>query len=229
MTDDTGFRRAAGSGLIAAVAYGPGKLIIIDNSKMKRHPFTLEITLKHELCHLLLSHLMEGNILPRWLNEGVCQWVTGGVSELIMDERRDLLRQAVLSGRIIPLDRLAAAFPEDAASLTLAYQQSRSFVQYLVNEFDQDALLVILGNLQKGNGIHEAVGNALPASLYELEGSWHDHLRTSWTWLTYLSTYLYPLLFSFTAMALVYGFIRFLIRKRAYRDEEEDEDNDGAW
>ncbi|HDH53713.1 MAG TPA: hypothetical protein ENH24_04435, partial [Nitrospirae bacterium] len=100
--DSNDFRKMVGNNLVVAIAVPRNNLIVIDNSKMKTGPFTLEITLKHELCHLLLYHYTGGGNPPKWLNEGISQWVTGGISEMIMGENKGLLKQATLSGRFIP-------------------------------------------------------------------------------------------------------------------------------
>jgi hypothetical protein len=59
--------------------------------------------------------------------------------------------------------------------------------------------------------------------LDELESRWHHHLRRRITWVAYLINHLYEILFFLAAMAMIYGFIRVLKKKRAYRDEEEED------
>lgn len=71
MKDRKRFQRMAESPLTVAFAVPERNLIVIDHSRMSIRPFSLEITLKHELCHLLLHHHIRGHDLPRWLDEGV--------------------------------------------------------------------------------------------------------------------------------------------------------------
>ncbi len=218
------FQERMGSRLAVAVALPQKNLIVVDNSKMKTHPFTLEITLKHELCHLLLYHYIGGKRMPKWLNEGISQWVTGGMSEIIGVESKDLLKQATLSGRFITLDNLTNRFPGDEKSLHLAYQQSRSIVEYIVRESGFEGVLKILAKLREGDDMDNATGDVLSTPLYELEKKWHAHLKTKYTWLVYVSSHIFQLLFAFASVILVYGFIKFIIRKRQYRDEEDEID-----
>ncbi|GBD97901.1 MAG TPA: hypothetical protein ENG83_03100 [Nitrospirae bacterium] len=217
------FRKMVGNDLVVAIAVPQNNLIVIDNSKMKTGPFTLEITLKHELCHLLLYHYTEGGNLPKWLNEGISQWVTGGISEMIMGENKNLLKQATLSGRFIPIKDLATRFPNDDKNLMLAYQESRSMVDYIDREFGPGKILQILRHLKNGDNADTAILKGLSISPEELESNWHDFIRKKFTWFTYLSSHLYQLLFFLAALILIYGFIQFIIKKRAYRDEEEDD------
>jgi len=65
------FQRMAESPLTVAFAVPARNLIVIDHTRMRVRPFSLEITLKHELCHLLLHHHIRGPDFPRWLDEGV--------------------------------------------------------------------------------------------------------------------------------------------------------------
>ena len=71
MKDRKLFQRMAESSLTVAFAVPARNLIVIDHSRMRVHPFSLEITLKHELCHLLLHHHIRRHNFPRWLDEGV--------------------------------------------------------------------------------------------------------------------------------------------------------------
>ena len=213
--------KMVGNDLVVAIAVPQNNLILIDNSKMKTNPFTLEITLKHELSHLLLYHYTKGGNLPKWLNEGISQWVTGGISEMIMGENKDLLKQATLSGRFIPVKDLAIRFPTDRENLLLAYQESKSIVAYIDREFGSGRILQILGHLRNGDKADTAIMKGLSVSPEELESKWHGFLRKKFTWFTYLSTNLYQFLFFFAALIMVYGFIQFIIKKRAYKDEDD--------
>ncbi len=71
MKDRNLFQRMAESPLTVAFAVPARNLIVIDYTRMLVRPFSLEITLKHELCHLLLHHHIRGHDFPRWLDEGV--------------------------------------------------------------------------------------------------------------------------------------------------------------
>jgi hypothetical protein len=71
MKDRKLFQRMAESPLTVAFAVPARNLIVIDYTRMLVRPFSLEITLKHELCHLLLHHHIRGHDFPRWLDEGV--------------------------------------------------------------------------------------------------------------------------------------------------------------
>ena len=83
--DRKNFVNIAESPLTVAFAVPSKNLIVIDCSSVTAHPLSLELTLKHEMCHLLLHSNIKGGGLPRWLDEGTCQWVSGGFVDIIID------------------------------------------------------------------------------------------------------------------------------------------------
>jgi hypothetical protein len=218
MGDSEAFQREAGNGMTVAFAVPARYLIVIDNLKVHARPFTLKTTLRHELCHLLLHHNIGG--LPRWLDEGVCQWASGGMAELIMSAEEPDLPRASLSRSLLSTGEMAR-FPDDEASLRLAYAESRSMVEYMVREFGREGLLGLLENLRAGLALDAAFEKSLSVSVREFEGQWHDYLQGRLTWLAYISNNIYFIILSLAALMTVYGFVRFLMRKRAYRDEDE--------
>jgi ribosomal protein L21E len=215
------FQKMAVNDLIVAFAVPQKNLIVIDSSKMRTHPFTMEITLRHELCHLLLYHYVRGGDMPKWLDEGISQWVSGGIAEIITSGKGAVLKQATLSERFISLRDLTKKFPEDEKSLLLAYEESKSIVEYMNKEFGTNGILQLLNNLREGDEMDIAIQKSFSIPLEELEKRWHGYLKRRITWFTYLSDYLYEILFFLAALITIYGFIRLLMKRRAYKDEED--------
>jgi hypothetical protein len=220
------FKRMAGTSHIVAFAIPEKNLMVIDYSKTRIDPFSIETTMKHELCHLLLhDHIKAGN-MPKWLDEGICQWVSDGMSEIIMNRKSSVLDEAILSGRYISIRALTAHFPRDERYLVLAYEESKSLVEYMIGAFGEEALLSVLNDLEKGIEVDKALLRSLSISLDELESRWHHHLRRRITWVSYLINHLYEILFFLAAMVMIYGFIRGWMKKRAYQDMDEEEDGE---
>jgi hypothetical protein len=216
------FQRIAGNRLVVAFAVPEKDLMVVDYSKMTMDPFSIEVTLKHELCHLLLYHYVGGRDLPKWLDEGIAQWVSGGIAEIMMDKRRSVLKGAVLSRRTIGIRALAERFPGEKYSLSLAYEESKSLVDYIIRQFGMEGVLSMLDHLRDGNNPDEAVGKGLFISLDELEERWLHDLKKSTVWFAYVINYLYEILFFMAALILIYGFIRVFMKKRAYMHEEDE-------
>ncbi|MBN4054533.1 hypothetical protein JYT87_02370 [Nitrospira defluvii] len=220
--DSGTFQRLAGHKLVVAYALPQKNLIVIDYSKMTTHPFSLGITLKHELAHLFLHHHIRPGKLPLWLDEGIAQWTSGGIAEILMGRDGRILKKASLSGKLIPLGKLNNSFPEEEAPLLLAYEESKSFIEYIDREFGSKGIRQVLNHLKDGEDIDAAIMKGLSSPLDTLEKRWHEKLKNNMAWLAYISNNIILFLFFFTALATVYGFIRFLVKKRNYVDDEDE-------
>jgi hypothetical protein len=216
------FRKMAGSDLIVAFAVPDKMLMVIDHSRMKVSPFSLAVTMKHELCHLLVHHYLRGRRIPKWFDEGIAQWVSEGIGEIMIEQKKPPLNEAVLAGKIIPMRALSDFFPGDRQSLPLAYEQSQSLVTYMIERYGVEGIRNILEGVKEGNTWEDAVWGALGVSFLDLEDGWHHDLKKRLTWFTYVVNNLYEILFFLAALASVIGFLRAYLRKRAYMREQEE-------
>jgi hypothetical protein len=219
LNDRETLEKMTSSSLITALAIPERHLIIIDSSRVYTKPFTLRTTIKHELCHLLLHWHIKKENLPRWLDEGVCQWVSDGLAEIMMDNKVDVLTRAVMSNRLINIRDLKR-FPNDDKALLLSYEQSKSLVEYIVEEFGKSGLLKLLESLKEGDEPEDAVWKSFSVTTSELEKKWHAYLKGKHTIFYYFSQNIYIILFLLAALATLYGFIMMRRKKKAYVDEE---------
>jgi hypothetical protein len=219
-------KRTAGNDLSVALAIPDRNLILLDTSRVYDKPFSLKTALRHEVCHLLLHRNIRNEDLPRWFDEGVCQWASGGIAEIMTDSGDDLLSKAVISGKLISIEELNR-FPSDRWPLLLAYEESKGFVEYIVEKYGRSGMLRLLKFLKEGHSMEESFREVLSVSPYELEINWQASLKTKYTRFSYLSRNLYEILFSVAALLTVYGFFRMLKKKREYVDNEEDDVSNG--
>jgi len=217
------FRKISSLPYVSAFAVPQKQLIVIDYSKMNLNLFILEITLKHELCHLLLHNHIKTSHIPRWLDEGVAQWVSDGMSELLIAKQGDVLQPAVLSGTILNLENISKTFPYNKPELFLAYEESKNIVEYIVMKFGKNGLCSILDNLKNGNNINAAILKTTDISKDQLEADWHKYLKKNNTWFIWITIHIYEILFFLTAITSVYGFFKLSIKKRNYTDEDDPE------
>lgn len=218
--DRNTFEKIVGSKIIVAFAVPERNLIVLDVSRVYSKPFSLETTLKHELCHLALHRNIKQNNLPRWLDEGVCQWASGGIAELVTGGGERALSKATISNNIIRI-RSLERFPQDEKYLLLAYEESKSFTEYIVSEYDEQGLLRILEFLKEGESIDDSIEKGIFIKLHDLEKNWLGYLHRKHTWVSYVSNNIYTILFFLAGIVTLYGFIRFLKKKREYTDEDE--------
>jgi hypothetical protein len=223
--DTRTFRLFAPSEMVVAFAEPERQRIVIDFSRMGVHPFELDVTFKHELCHLLLHAYIPAG-LPRWFDEGVSQWVTGGLAEILADDRRAVLSDAALAGRLFRFADLSMRFPEDRYGLILAYEQSKSLVEYIAGTYGTPRLLQLLDALKDGGIMNEAIQNVLSLTMEELERRWISHVGRRITWLIYVSNNLYEILFVFASLITILGAAKIIVRRlrgRTVQDEEDEE------
>ena len=222
--DTRSFQKLTRNKLFVAFAVPDKDLIVIDYSRMNTRPFSLNITLKHELCHLLLHRHISRHNLPKWLDEGVCQWVSDGIGEIFVNQGWSGLDSAVMADRIIPLKRLTDYFPRDEASLILAYEQSKSLINYVDRQYGYNAIMETLAFLKNGETVESALMNSLAISDRQLEKEWLNHLEETPRWLVFLASHIYAIIFFLAAVLTVAGFIRHMRRRKKIYDEWEDED-----
>ncbi len=223
--DRNTFRKIVGSDIIVAFAVPERNLIVLDISRVYTKPFSLETTLKHELCHIFLHRNIRRDNLPRWLDEGVCQWASGGVAELVAGGGERALSKATVSNSVIRI-RSLDKFPRDEKNLLLAYEESKSFIEYIISEYGKNGLLQVLEYLKKGESIDNAFEKSFSVSFNDIEQKWLLYLKRKHTWFSYISRNLYIILFFLAGLITLYGFFRLLKKKREYKDEEEEDRGD---
>ncbi|MGD9159266.1 MAG: peptidase MA family metallohydrolase [Desulfobacteraceae bacterium] len=221
--DHERFIHMSGHPLVVGYAVPEKLLIVIDYSKMLTDPFSISSIMKHELCHLLLHRNIHKENLPKWLDEGVSQWVSGGLADIIMAGRSPVDR-AIVTGRQIPFRYLSRGFPRDNEPLILAYAQSKSLVVYMAGEYNTAGIQALLSSLKNGNDIESSVYMTFRVTFDELEKNWYSAMKKKATWLTLLISHLYEIVFFFGAISLIIAYVKITIRKRAQRDEEDDHD-----
>jgi hypothetical protein len=221
--DRDSFVKEAGNDLMAAYALPERNRIVMDLSQMRVHPLNIELITMHEVTHLVLHYHIKREDLPKWFDEGVAEWVSD-ISDMINPNRKNVLKRAVIGRKVIPFYRLAHSFPADRSRFALAYEESRSMIEFIDNEYGEEALRSIIMRLSKGETFSEAVSNELSITFAELETIWLKDIDIRYTWIGYISNNIYWILFVFAGIIVVIGFIRLRWRIRNYRDEEEEDE-----
>ena len=220
VSNEAAFEQIVGNRLIVAYAVPDKMLMVIDYTRSSKDPFSTRTILKHELCHLLLHRHIQ--TLPRWLDEGVSQWVSGGFAELFSEKRESYLRWATISGGLISLNAMDNSFPQDEPGLVLAYEQSRSIVDYIVFRYGKNGITNILTALKNGKPIQDAIMISLGTPLPTLEKDWRESIRTWSILLVFIMGNIYSIIFFLAALATMAGYVRYRIRRRRFIEEEEE-------
>ena len=220
VSNEAAFEQIVGNRLIVAYAVPDKMLIVIDYARSSKDPFNTRTILKHELCHLLLHRYIQ--TLPRWLDEGVAQWVSGGFDEVFSQRRESYLRWATISGGLMTLNAMDLRFPQDEPGLVLAYEESRSIVDYIVFRYGKNGITNLLTALKNGKPTQDAIMISLGIPLSTLEKDWRQSIRTWATLLVYIMGNIYSIIFFLAALATVAGYVRYRIRRKRFMKEEEE-------
>jgi hypothetical protein len=207
--------------LTVAFAEPSRNRITINYQDVIVNPFSLETTLQHELCHLLLGEHMEMHI-PRWLNEGIAQWASEGITEIFRPEK-NILQKAAFSGTIIPFYRLENSFPIESNAFVLAYEQSQSFVTFLVQQYSKYSFLQALELMKSGHSLHDSMRTIYGKSLHQLEHEWVVSQTQFLAWVLFVINNFYTFLFAGLSVISIIGFIRMKRKKWQYPDDWDDD------
>ncbi len=107
-----------------------GREIGIDAGAVLSQPRPLEVVLRHELSHILLSERVGGVPCPRWFVEGLAMHQS---SEWTFEDQWGLVRS--VGGKNLPgLEELTGPFPRNAEDARLAYRVSYYAFEELMGE-----------------------------------------------------------------------------------------------
>jgi hypothetical protein len=223
--DQAKFEQMSGNPLISAFAVPSMNLIVMRVVPADSKIFLLNDILKHELCHLILHENIKESGLPKWLDEGTCQWVSGTIGDFLAQGQPELGRMD-FPRSYIPLGRLSSYFPAEKNALLLAYWESRSFVQYLSAQHGRGKVIGILRSLKAGANVDTAFLGNIGQSVETTESEWLREESNRNVLLIWIGQYLYEILFFMAALLAVFAFIRRTIsNKRRYQNSDEDDDN----
>jgi len=203
------------------VAYPTQKAIYLNCEEIAQRPFaSLAITLRHELCHLLVGEVVRRGHrrVPLWFDEGVACWSSGKLP--FYD--RSAFERAVAAGSLYRLSSLAEAFPANPVMRGVAYEESESFVRFLVERHGASVVRRILVAAAAGRDFEAAVRDATGSDLSALEREWLDALRPRWPLLSwFFHTFS---LFGALSVFSLFAFLVYLRRRRKKYWEWENEE-----
>jgi len=175
----------------------------------------LERQTPHELAHVLLYRRVGAHYerLPFWLREGIAS-----LTELYPNPDYDsALAQAAASNSIPPLTDLCDSFPPDAAGAFLAYAESRSFTQFVVDNYGASGLNSLALAYADGLDCEQGARQALGLSLSQLEARWREStLGENRSRVIAANLFPYLLLLILTLIVPVWGAVGRAIERRRH-------------
>jgi hypothetical protein len=135
-------------------------------------------TLIHELAHLAVWDLARGNEVPRWLNEGLAQYLAdeGGKDHELA------LARAKTGGVALPLEGLVASFPADQAQAQMAYALSQGVVARMVQAHSLKEVSAIVKDLGEGRDAKEVILERTGKGPRQWEAALLDSISPGFAW-----------------------------------------------
>jgi hypothetical protein len=129
----------------------------------------------HELTHLVIHQVVFNpyNDLPTWLDEGLAMYAEGPLEPVFAN----LLVKAINEDTLITVRSLASPFSAYAEESVLAYAQSYSLVDLLINNYGQSRMLELLNTFRKGSGYDEALREIYGFDMDGLNGLWLSYIK----------------------------------------------------
>lgn len=220
---------------VQGIAISQLNLIVINSENIfTRSQDDIKYLLEHEITHIVLGNNISHsstNKFPRWLNEGIAQWVSNGSNELLSYSFQTSLQTAFITSNIIPLNNLVDNFPNSQSEFIQAYAQSLSFVEYLSEKYTEKKLILLIHNLKTNNSFNLAFEQTFKINFLQAEQNWiHEKSKSNYTIDYYISTHINSFIEGLIGLIAVFAFTVSYFRnkklKANYLDQiEEDHEN----
>jgi hypothetical protein len=132
-------------------------------------------TIRHELAHLVIGQFGRsclGGSRPTWLEEGLATYAEGEPTEDVLDE----IEQGIEDDDFQPVRSLNGAFPAHSESANAAYSQSYSLVDFLLQDYGQEALQTLILELAAAEGYDAALEKVYDFNADGLELAWRESI-----------------------------------------------------
>ncbi len=133
-------------------------------------------TIAHELTHLVI-HQMTFNPyggLPAWLSEGLAMYAEGELEPVFTT----FLNNAAVEDRLISVRSLSSPFSAFAEESLLAYAQSYSLEEFLINQYGKKQMFELLSTFKEGSGYDEALLRVYGFDMDGLNALWQDYITS---------------------------------------------------
>lgn len=127
----------------------------------------IKTTLHHELAHAFI-HARAGKSAPRWLHEGLAEYVEGTRTE----ENGELLAKVINSGQ-----SFSQCLPTARCDVRLFYPAAASMVDYMIQKRGMGGIRDVLTRLGEGDDIDASLNRVLGYDTSGLIRDWEHFIR----------------------------------------------------
>ncbi|MPZ24636.1 MAG: hypothetical protein GEU28_14145 [Dehalococcoidia bacterium] len=126
--------------------------------------------LRHELTHLVVEEALRGPFgsIPLWLNEGAAVY-----SQSTPGNYEPVVSDAIRRDELMTINQISSS-PGDPSLVLLFYGQSWSIVNYLIEEYGEDAFGGLFRLYREGATSDRALEEVYGVGLVDLEDEWRE-------------------------------------------------------
>jgi hypothetical protein len=121
----------------------------------------------HEYTHLVFDHITSGNY-PRWFTEGLAQYL-----EYRVNQYEWLTPENTLDHKLYTMAELDNSF-DDLDNQALSYRESLAAVRYIADVHGEAKLRQVIGALQAGQSMKQAIASVLGMDYTTYETAWQQ-------------------------------------------------------
>ena len=131
----------------------------------------------HELTHLVIHQATDNpySDIPRWLDEGLAVYMSGELDAGWRGYRAQVADSAK-SDKLMTLQTLSSSFPADSELAGQAYAQSGAVVEFVIQNYGQDAMAELLDIFSEGALYDDALEQALGVDTWALDSVWREDI-----------------------------------------------------
>ena len=158
----------AGSLITEGQAFSTENIVLVDGGARS----ALGVA-THEITHIIVSRATKDSYVgvPLWLNEGLAEY--GNVEQDSGYDR--YLEWAVDTNRLFPFSSLNR-FPGNPNLTLVAYGQSKSFIEFLVNKYPKENMKNLMKEISGRKSIDDSFISSYGKNLNQLESEWKSTL-----------------------------------------------------
>lgn len=195
-------------------------VVVLKVSSMNEQPsLRLRKLVKHELTHILVGQSVDNpGLFPKWFNEGIAIYLSND-EEFTGGSR---ISKALVSNSLIPLDDIDEVLQFHQAKASLAYEESYSFMAFLVEKYTFSVVLKIISELDRNKSFSASFRYVCKGDLFEFELQWYDYVEQKYRWnfLIDFDSYIWMTIVVIFTLAIVA--VKFKTRRTLMRWEQED-------